>query len=252
MRFLVLAALSSVACSSTESASTLASSPDSGVTADAELTGQKCGPPPYVKWSGAITLKDGSGSKPAAGAKMTAESCPGETLTVGEDGKFELLLTKGVKSFARVEKDGSLKNMLGEWAPESDQANIGIVLLPSLFAALIPDWDPSAEPAVVVSAGPVEGATGACADASGITFSVTGQPGATISYYDEGSIPTAMDGATATGKSGLVAFSNVTGTSIEIVGTKAGCTVSTKTRLQSGRVAIAPQFLTTMIAEVRN
>jgi len=254
MRLVMFLCVAVFGCSSSESSPSTpvdAGATDS-VVADAELVGTKCGAPPYVKWSGQVTFKEASGTGPAVGAKLTSESCPGQTLTIGADGKFDLLLTKGVKSIGRVEKEGALKNMLGEWAPESDQTDINLVLLPNLFAALIPDWDPSTEPAVVLQMEVVKGTTGACADPSGVSFTVTGQPTAKISYYDEGAIPTVMDGATATGKSGVVAFTNVTGTSIEIVGTKAGCKVSTKTRLQSGRVALAPQYLTTMVAEMQN
>ncbi len=94
--------------------------------------------------------------------------------------------------------------------------------------------------------------SGACADPSGVSVTVTGQPTAKITYYDEGSIPTPIDGATASGKSGVISITKVTGTMMDVVGTKTGCKVSMKTRLQSGRIALAPQYLTTAIAETSN
>jgi len=246
------------ACSSSESPTS--TPPDAGIDAatdadaapDVELTGFKCGAPPYYKWSGYVEAREPSGNKPAAGAKLTVSACPSETLTLGADGKFELLLPQGVKAFGKLQLAGSLNTLLGEWSPQNDLSNIAWTLPPNLFAALIPDWDPSTEAAIALRMEVVPGATGACAEVSGVSFLVKDQPTAIVSYFDEGSIPTAIEGGKATTSGGLVTFSNMTGDAVEIVGTKPGCTVTTKLRTQSGRISLAPQYLNTIAASVGN
>ncbi len=88
-----------------------------------------------------MSARDTGGSKPAAGAKLTSPTCPGETLTIGTDGKFEILLPRGAMSSGKIELAGSLNTVLGEWSVESDEADIGLTLLPARARG--------AEPAVV-------------------------------------------------------------------------------------------------------
>lgn len=244
------------ACSGSEESKPTATAdtgaPVTDSAADAELVGHKCGSPPYVKWSGKVIFNDVSGEKPASGAKLTSPACPDQSLTIGEDGTFSLLLTKGSKSFARLERMGALNTILGEWGVEKDESDIEMVMLPPLFAGLTPDWDSSTEPAVLLSVSPRETATGACAAKDGVSFVVKDQPTAVVSYFSDASVPSAVMGATATTARGLVTFTNVTGTSIEVVGTKAGCNVSTITRLQTGKIIIEPKYITTLVAYVTN
>ncbi len=256
MRITYLFAAILCACSGSEE-SKPATTADTGLPAtdsgsDAELVGYKCGEPPYVRWSGKVIFNDVSGEKPAAGATLTSPACPGQTLTIPADGAFSLLLTKGSKSFAKLEKMGALNTILGEWGVEKDEVDIEMVMLPPLFAGLTPDWDSSTEPAVLLSVSPQASATGACAAKDGVSFVVKDQPTAVVSYFSDSSVPSAVMGATATTARGLVTFTNVTGSTIEVVGTKAGCKVSTITRLQTGKIVIEPKYITTLVAYVTN
>jgi hypothetical protein len=234
-----------LACSGSDDATPTSKDAGGETAADsAVIVGPTCGNAPYVTWTGKVSFNDGASEKPAAGATMTSPACS-EKLTIGADGTFRLNIQKGLTSLSKLEKEGSLKMIVGEWSGDSDRTDVNLVLLPALFAGLIPDWDPSTKPAVIMRVRPAAGATGACADQSGVSISVKDQPDAKVSYYSEASIPTAIS-ATATTKSGIASITNVTGTFIEIVGVKAGCAIDMKTSGQTGRTAIEAGYLTTV------
>ncbi|MBI2391750.1 MAG: hypothetical protein HYV09_19325 [Deltaproteobacteria bacterium] len=196
-------------------------------------------------------FNDVGGAKPAAGAVLESPACPGAPLTLPADGTFAVLLTKGARTHATAVKAGAINTLMGEWAPDKDETNIEFSILPPIFAGLVPEWDSSSAPAVLLSVSARE-TSGPCSTKDGASFSVKDQPGAVVSYMSDESIPTAIPGATASSKRGLVTFTKMTGASIEIVGTKPGCKVSTVTRLQSGKVILKPTFMTTLVAYVTN
>jgi hypothetical protein len=252
MRIALFVPVFFLACSGSDDAAPAQSDAGSdGAKDSAEVVGPKCGNAPYVRWTGKVTFNDGAGEKPAAGAKMTSPACA-ETLTIGADGTYTLNVQKGLTSVSKIEKDGALKMLVGEWSADADREAVNLLLLPNLFAGFIPDWDPSAKPAVIMRVGPAAEATGACADRSGVIISVKDQPDAKVSYFSEAAIPTAVMGATSTTKSGIATITNVTGTHIEIIGTKTGCVVELKTWGQTGRTAIDATYLTNVAILLKN
>ncbi|MGZ3424623.1 MAG: hypothetical protein ACXVEE_42590 [Polyangiales bacterium] len=210
-----------------------------------------CGMAPYVKWSGTFTLQGLSGAMPPTGVKITSPGCPGATFTTAADGSYTLDVQKGLTSYIRVTADGAIPAIVGESLADADTSGINLVLLPAIFKGFLSDWA-SGQPAILVKVSADPAATGTCKDPSGVTISVKDQPTAKVAYFNNSTPPSVMAGATSTSASGIVAITGITGTSVELIGTKTGCTASPKVSPLTGKTAIEADYLTEAAMSLAN
>jgi hypothetical protein len=254
-----LLALASAACSSSKATTTPSDgdasvSPDASAEADAGASLAACGTAPHVKVDITVVGASLSDTPPRVpGAVFASPMCPEITLTTDADGKIAGLIQKGLPFYGRFEAPGWANTMIPEQLFEADTPGLVVTLPPSLLGALIPGFGPDTS-AIFVN-GFKEG-KGACAALDGISFTVTSHPEAKVIYFSTDSIPTPVDGATATTTGGRAAINGLTLAEGEIVvtveGVKAGCTVSFKKDTSTGRLPLGKGAITIAGAYLRD
>ncbi|MDB4996214.1 MAG: hypothetical protein JWM74_3646 [Myxococcaceae bacterium] len=254
-----LLALASAACSSSKATTTPSDgdasvSPDASAEADAGASLAACGTAPHVKVDITVVGASLSDTPPRVpGAVFASPMCPEITLTTDADGKIAGLIQKGLPFYGRFEAPGWANTMIPEQLFEADTPGLVVTLPPSLLGALIPGFGPDTS-AIFVN-GFKEG-KGACAALDGISFTVTSHPEAKVIYFSTDSIPTPVDGATATTAGGRAAINGLTLAEGEIVvtveGVKAGCAVSFKKDTSTGRLPLGKGAITIAGAYLRD
>jgi hypothetical protein len=224
------------------------STPDAG-TADTGAGGtsssvQTCGTGPYARlWvGGSSTL-----GHPTGPISVSGSACPGTTLSLtpqqpatgpgktGLDAQF-LDVPDKAPVHLRATQTGSFPLLTQEVLPDSTSTlsqafkfaalvNTSMVATDSGFDALDPSWNASTRAILLLQVAPLQGATGSCADPTGITVTVDGHSEAT---GKTGATPI----VTAAGTYGTYVFVTTTGTAaapelLTLTLTKAGCTVKT-------------------------
>jgi hypothetical protein len=202
-----------------------------------------CGTAPYVTWKGNFLVQGLSGTTPPTGVKITSPGCPGSTFTTDMDGNYTIQIQKDLKSYIRVTADDTIPAIVGESLADADANDINLVLLPTLLKGFLSDWK-AGEPAILVKVSAAGAATGTCKNLDGVTLSVKDQPSAKVSYFSNSSPPSVVSGATATTASGIAVITGVTGSLVELVGTKTGCTATPILPPLTGKTAIEPDYVT--------
>jgi hypothetical protein len=206
----------------------LADAPADAVLADApaDASPTGCGTAPYLDVAGVVT--DPIAMMPIAGATVSSPFCPGLHATTDSAGHYTLPVQSGATLYALFEATGYVTVV----SPEAQVVAATTIsnaspVTPAAAALVVPGFSATRATITVSSVQIATGATGACASADGITFSVMGHPEATVEYYFG---PRPATPPTATDSSGLAAISNLMPTSatefVTVVGTKPGCTVT--------------------------
>jgi hypothetical protein len=249
--FVVLAFI--VSCSNSDS-STAADDPTS------------CGPGPYGKVNATVfeATIDGT-TKTKSDVVITFDLCPTKSFTTGSDGKVTLNMTKNRPVITTLDHPDDLPQKLGEWQLAADTFDANASMIPKLFRAVIAN-ELNADTSVLglgivfpvgtLDAGvPDGGPTDPCQRREDVTFSIPGQANAKITYFGDpgtGKIPEPDPNATKTTGNGLAKVNGLPeGTLVEIVATKAGCSLSGTHDGFTGRVKLEKGFVTTAFAEMK-
>jgi hypothetical protein len=209
-----------------------------------------CGKEPYVVFGGLIREVGLAGAKPLAGASYSSTSCGAAPKYVsGAGGEWRVQVQKDLVGVTLFEAPGMISMLTGEWKASMDiTANVD--MFPEAFRGLLSEWK-TGEAAVLLNVFS-DGGIGACNAPEGVTIAVKDQPMAVVTYYNEASPPSAIAGATATSKSGVVTLTNVTGPFIELVGTKTGCKVTTVVGVNTGRIPVTAPHLSVHGVGIQN
>jgi hypothetical protein len=166
------------------------------------------------------------------------------------DGRYQYLVSKGAPVSVLYEGDGILTQLRGEYAFETDNDTGTPTMFRPEFVDILPDFGP--DKTTIFIQVRAYGA-GACAMLDGVSFSVTGHPEATITYYDEATTPAPIPGGTATSRAGYGAISGLAPDQvIEMTGTKPGCTLTFARPPRTGRAQLLRGIVSMMSAAVEN
>jgi hypothetical protein len=218
----------------------------------------KCGPGPYARITGVISSYSG-GSPPIAGARLTADLCPEETITTDDEGRLELQMTIGAAYNPRVEADGFLTTRTGRQIVLGDFDGGG-PMAPRALSFLFPHFDEQRPLLVVAVASsqsppPQPDPSDPCTTRDGYAFSVEGHPEALVTYYAGDTTPQPDPALTRTGPLGLAEISGLSATSagslVRLSGQKEGCSSGSfesyphtgEYRLEDGVVTLAGLFV---------
>jgi hypothetical protein len=203
-----------------------------------------CGSPPWVTLGLVVTRFDlaSDAGTPLPGAVFAPSICPGFAGTSDDAGLIVGRVSKGVPFTASLTATGYVSELTPEQAFDADSTNNTLEMLPSLFQALVTGFTAQSTAIVLQVDQPLADA-GPCSTKDGVSFSVTGHPEATVTYYSSGTLPSPAMGATATTTGGLAVITGLaSGLVVSPVGTKTGCTVSLAHGNQTGRVAVENGF----------
>jgi hypothetical protein len=256
------AAVLAVACGG--GGSSHASGPDGGGTGDdggvvGEATlGNTCGDAPWVNVNLQVQGISLSGDLPLPGVAMTSPLCPGIVQVSDEAGVIQGQISKDVPFYGSLQKNVYLPELTPEESFASDQS-VSFEMLPALFAGLLhPPFVTGTSNAILVSAR-VPGDAGAdagidagqCSQLDGIAFSVAGHSEAQVTYYTNDTLPSWIDGGTATSPRGLASISGLApGQFVTVTGAKPGCHVALSNATLTGRVRVEQGFLSLMPAYI--
>jgi len=245
------------------------SSPSSGATplADASTGGDDtgaadagadvtvattCGPSPWITLGVSltgITLDDLDGA-PAPGIEFTSSLCPGYVEYSDDAGMVEGQISANTPFYARLQGAGFLSELTPEEAFDASSSTNKLDLFTSLLGDLLPGF--SAQSAtVLLSVDVLVEDAGACSSSDGITITVPGHPEAQVTYYSTESLPTPIDGGTATTTRGLASIAGLAANQlVTLAATKPGCTVvfarpplTGRTPLENGFASLMPAYL---------
>ena len=220
--------------------------------AEEQVASDTCGTAPYVTLG--ILVKGATidnSNPPLPGAKFTTPLCPG-VYTVSDDaGRLAGHLSKGAAFYGRFEAAHYANTLTPELQFDVDVKDYEVVIPPTIFAALVPDFGPD-KTAILVGT-KRNGGSGECDKLDGITLSVVGHPEANVTYYSTDQVPAPVAGATATTASGRAAIGGLAaGSPVVLAGTKAGCVVTMKKGEFTGRAPLEAGWLTLIAAYVGN
>jgi len=218
-------------------------SPDAaGAGEDAGVLADTCGAAPYVSLGITVTALSASGTAPLPGARFTTPLCPGSYKTTDADGKLVGLISKSVPFYGRFEAPNYIKTLTPESRYDADATDVGVQILPGIFAALIKGFD--AASTVICVGGFKDGGHGACDALDGMTYAVVNHPEAVVTYYSNDSVPVATTD-TSTTASGRAAITGLApGEPVTLTGAKAGCEVVFAHGAATGRYPLEAGYLT--------
>jgi hypothetical protein len=248
------------ACSSSRSPGAAATSLDASGGDDAgtldsttDVTAPTtCGAMPWISLGvtlTGITLDDPDGA-PASGVEFTSPLCPGYVEYSDEAGAVEGQISANTPFYARLQGSGFLSELTPEEILDASSNGNQLVMFTSLLGDLVSGF--SAQTATIVLLVDVlEHDAGACSSSDGITITVPGHPEAEVTYYSTDSIPSPVDGGTATTTRGLASIAGLAaGQIVSLAATKTGCTVTFarppltgRTPLENGFASLMPAYL---------
>jgi hypothetical protein len=199
-----------------------------------------------------VTNTDGAA---LPGVALTSPVCPGLVQYSDEAGIIQGQISKNVPFYGTLQKYAYLSEITPEESFDSDQS-VSFEMLPVLFGALLRPVFVSTSTAILVSARSLENADagvdgGPCSQLDGIVFSVPTHPEAQVTYYASGTVPTAIDGGTATSSGGLASISGLAPAQfVTVTASKPGCHVALANATLTGRVRLEQGFLSLMPAYV--
>lgn len=227
-----------------------ASAPPAVDAGDEQVASDTCGAGPYVTLG--ILVKGATldnSNPPLPGAKFTTPLCPGKYTLSDDGGRLSGHITKGAAFYGRFEAAHYTNTLTPELRFAVDVKDYEVLIPPTIFAALVPDFGPGKTAILVGTKG--NGGSGECAKYDGIAFRVVGHPEAAVTYYSTDAVPAPVDGATATTASGRAAISGLAaGEPVVLEATKAGCTVTMKRGEFTGRAPLEAGWLTLIAAYV--
>ena len=209
------------ACSSSSSPGATAPAPDASAGGDdagspdatADVTSSTtCGPAPWIALGVSltgITLADLDGS-PAPGIEFTSSLCPGYAEYSDDAGTIEGQISANTPFYGRLQGVGFLSELTPEEIFDASSNGNSLDMYTSLLGDLLPGF--SAQTAIVLMSVDVLVAdAGACSSPDGVTITVPGHPEAVVTYYTTDSLPTVLDGGTATTTHGLASIAGLAG-----------------------------------------
>jgi len=209
-----------------------------------------CGPGPWITFGivvVALDLSNPDGSV-LAGAEFTSPLCPGVEKLSDEAGLIEGQISVDRPFYGRLQAKGYVSELTPEEIVDANTTGNKLELLPSILTGLVPGFQPDAS-TVVIAAQATEGDAGACSSLDGIAFAVSGQPGVSVIYFSNGSIPLPVADASTTTTRGFAAITGLNGGGfITLAGTKPGCNVVFARGPLTGRVPIENGFVSLMPA----
>ncbi len=201
-----------------------------------------CGAPPWVLLEGTITTRmiDGTAGPVVPDVAITWSGCPGVTAKTGIDGVFHAWVSQYLPNGRRYEKTGFLITHSAIQSWPQDYSTLDTALREeAVWKPLMPGFDTTHAIATIGISAPK---TGACAGGQDVSIAVKGHPDAKVQYLDyaDGQPPKPTTG-TKTTKRGLALISGLTPgelTDDAITATRAGCTYTLKSSIDTGRAKL--------------
>jgi hypothetical protein len=181
---------------------------------------------------------------PTGPITVSASSCPNAELVIDNptiattQGTPELFdLPSKTPVYLKASQTGSYPSLSAEFTMDKDSVlynffdalPAGVLMAASDidFTAVVNSWSAATHATIYIQTAKADGASGNCADISGITYTVTGHA-ETVATYSGGGNSTSGGG----GGGGATLFITTTGTLaapelVTVVGTKQGCSVAT-------------------------
>lgn len=204
-----------------------------------------CGSAPYAFAS--LTINEYASAKPLPGTKIVYSSCASTPFVTDADGKSVVGVSTGTPFYLTFTNDAEIPYIIEEVSLDKSLVT-GFSLIPTALEAIITGWS-STTPTLLIQTA-IDGALGACATRSGVTYAVTGHPEAKIVYLKDGTPPTEDPTMTSTGSTGLALVSGLPAASwVSITGIKTGCTVK-KPSIATGRARLEAGYLTLVTGAV--
>ncbi|HEY2515053.1 MAG TPA: hypothetical protein VGI39_29510 [Polyangiaceae bacterium] len=240
-----------------QDASTTPDASDSGgsvTPTDSGMRALTCTAAPFVNFGATVSLQAASGGPtPVSGATVGFTTCPGFLLTSDGSGKVSTQITQNVPIIPIYSASGAVDG-IGAEIPAGADVNESVALITHGAAASVPGiTDGGDAPVLEITIAADPAATGACADVTGVSLSVTGHTEAVVNYMSP-NWPTTPGPASTTSSAGpLVFISGITGaSSVQLTGTKTGCAVSFASASQTGRFPVLTGSITYGVATLQN
>jgi hypothetical protein len=234
------------------------SSSGSGVTAPAD-TGAEASEYATFNCGGAnpvnatLRFQDIDNLRNLDGVTVTSPACPGVSATTQENGVLLYTFPKDQPVTARLSKPGYFTVVTEEVKFLADGADGTTFLFADKHKELLTDYAATNAYAIVALFRP-DGDAGAC-DAGGVKIEVKGNPSVKVAYASQNTPPLIDPALTATKTgSGVAVVGPLPAGTVEIIGTKAGCTVtnsSGKYDTFTGKIIVEPGSLTYVALDIK-
>lgn len=217
---------------------------------DANPRATACTSPPFVAFKAhLLEITDLGTTQPLAGGAIGFTTCAGFTLTTNAAGVAETRVTQGL-AYSPFFSEPTHISMIGAESPAASDADVTIALPRVTAAAVLPGYDKTKAMLQIVL---VAKGTAPCDAVDGVALLVTGHPEAQVKYMSAG---WPKDTAPAAGTSSIgsnVFFSGMSGgVTVQVTGTKTGCTVTTVSSAQTGKFQLVNADVTVGTAIITN
>ncbi len=209
----------------------------------------KCGPAPHVQVTGHAMLYGLTGTSTAVGAHFTSDLCPTKDFVTDLGGRFTAGFARDTSLTLEGRFEGSFPVRSGELVLTEDLEASGY-FIPKALRGLFPEEFDDSSGMLVASVNVEAGATGACADRSGVVVTL---PGSTSVYFKGDTVPELDRTLQATGPIGLMATVRTPDPEpIQATAHKTGCTVDFEMAGQTGRARFQAGTLTGLAVRLAN
>ncbi len=224
---------------------------DAGPLEEAAVS-QQCGDAPWANIGlEVVGLSAFADAAPLPGVAFTSPLCPALVRYSDDAGMITGQVSQNVPFYASLKKIGYMPELTPEETFDADLSGVSFDMLPLLFEAILKPPFSASSTAVLVSASALVADAGPCSQLEGVAFTVVGHPEAQVTYYTTDSLPSAIDGGTATSSRGLATIAGLAPSQfVTVTATKPGCHVALAHGSLTGRVRVEAGFLSLMPAYV--